>query len=109
MACIRVESVTIPEVHRIIPAERVQVQAAADADGVVGEPAAKFRRIPASAEIVEAGRGRVLSSLEQVPVADCRLNIAPGVVGVGVGELAGSVDEGLDTAEVVFDGVRRER
>jgi len=40
---------------------------------------------------------------------EVREYVAPGVVGVGGGELAIGVDERVDAAEVVFDGVRRER
>ena len=56
----------IPVVHRIVPAERVQVQAAADAYRVVREPAAEARFIPAGAEAVEAGGVTVLAALEEI-------------------------------------------
>ena len=52
----------------IIPAKRVQVEAAAKADRVLREPPARDRVVPPGAEVDEASRRRPLAALEAVAV-----------------------------------------
>jgi len=58
----------VHEIDGIVAAEGVEIEAAGDADGVVGEPAASFGIVPAGAEVVELRRVVILPSLEEKPI-----------------------------------------